>query len=139
MENQCDDLTVILGGYKDRMEQFFTSNPGFRSRIAHHEHFPDYSDKELLRFVEKLAHEAQYRLSDAANEALIDYIAKRRQRPNFANARSIRNALDRSRLRQAMRLGELDGAISADDLVTIEEADVRGSSIFQLPGATKST
>jgi probable Rubsico expression protein CbbX len=133
MENQRDDLTVILAGYQDRMDRFFESNPGFRSRIAHHVHFPDFADAELLSIVEKLAHQAEYRISDAAREALRDYILQRRQQPNFANARSIRNAFDRSRLRQAMRLVEIGAEISADDLVTIEAADIRGSSVFATP------
>jgi probable Rubsico expression protein CbbX len=137
MENQRDDLTVILAGYQDRMDRFFESNPGFRSRIAHHVHFPDFADAELLSIVEKLAHQGEYRLSDAARLALQEYIVQRRQQPNFANARSIRNAFDRSRLRQAMRLVEIGAEISADDLVTIEAADIRGSSVFATP-ATKS-
>ena len=130
MENQRDDLTVILAGYQDRMDKFFESNPGFRSRIAHHVHFPDFADAELLHIVEKLATQAEYRLSAEAKQALQEYIALRRQQPNFANARSIRNAFDRSRLRQAMRLVEIGAEISADDLVTIEAADIRGSSMF---------
>ena len=130
MENQRDDLTVILAGYQDRMDRFFESNPGFRSRIAHHVHFPDFADGELLHIVEKLAHQAEYRLSEDARVALRDYIVHRRQQPNFANARSIRNAFDRSRLRQAMRLVEIGAEISADDLLTIEAADIRGSSVF---------
>ena len=130
MENQRDDLTVILAGYQDRMDRFFESNPGFRSRIAHHVHFPDFADAELLSIVEKLALQAEYRLSEEARVALRDYIVQRRLQPNFANARSIRNAFDRSRLRQAMRLVEIGAEISADDLVTIEAADIRGSSVF---------
>jgi probable Rubsico expression protein CbbX len=138
MENQRDDLTVILAGYPDRMDRFFESNPGFRSRIAHHVHFPDFADAELLNIVEKLAHQAEYRLSNDARQALHEYIAQRRLQPNFANARSIRNAFDRSRLRQAMRLVEIGAEISADDLVTIEAADIRGSSVFQASAAKGS-
>jgi probable Rubsico expression protein CbbX len=130
MENQRDDLTVILAGYKDRMDRFFESNPGFRSRIAHHVHFPDFADAELLSIVQKLAEQAEYRLSADAVEALREYIVQRRQQPNFANARSIRNAFDRSRLRQAMRLVDIGAEISADALITIEAADIRGSSVF---------
>jgi probable Rubsico expression protein CbbX len=139
MENQRDDLTVILAGYKDRMDRFFESNPGFRSRIAHHVHFPDFADSELLSIVEKLAQQAEYRLSDDARQALSEYIAQRRQQPNFANARSIRNAFDRSRLRQAMRLVDIGAEISADDLVTIEAADIRGSSVFAAAAAKSSS
>ena len=57
MENQRDDLVVILAGYADRMDKFFRSNPGFRSRIAHHIDFPDYRAEEL----------AGDRRADAAN------------------------------------------------------------------------
>lgn len=138
MENQRDDLTVILAGYQDRMDRFFESNPGFRSRIAHHVHFPDFADAELLSIVEKLAHQAEYRLSEDARQALRDYIAQRRQQSNFANARSIRNAFDRSRLRQAMRLVDIGAEISAAELVTIEAADIRGSSVFATPRAKSS-
>jgi probable Rubsico expression protein CbbX len=129
MENQREDLVVILAGYHKRMETFFASNPGFRSRIAHHIDFPDYDDGELLAIGEKMATAGQYRLSDAARAALIDYIARRRQQPNFANGRSIRNAFDRARLRQAMRLFER-GAVDRDALMTIEAADILASRVF---------
>src|SRR5688500_896681 len=122
METQRDDLTVILAGYTDRMQTFFQSNPGFRSRIAHHIDFPDYDDGELLQIAEKMAGEAQYKLSDGAREALRDYISARRRQPNFANARSLRNAFDRARLRQALRLLQWEGSVAVDDLVTLEES-----------------
>ena len=50
---------------------------------------------------------------------------------HFANARSIRNALDRARLRQANRLFARGGQLSRDDLMTIESADIRASRIFK--------
>ena len=107
MENQRDDLVVILAGYADRMDRFFESNPGFRSRIAHHIDFPDYTDDELFRIAETMLGAAELSAGQAAaSHALTDYIAKRRTQPHFANARSIRNALDRARLRQANRLFE---------------------------------
>jgi probable Rubsico expression protein CbbX len=130
MENQREDLVVILAGYRDRMDKFFTSNPGFRSRIAHHIDFPDYDDGELLAIAETIAAENQYRLSDAAHTAMTDYIARRRQQPNFANARSIRNAIDRARLRQAMRLFKDGGAVDRNGLMTIEAEDITKSRIF---------
>ncbi len=130
MENQREDLVVILAGYRDRMATFFASNPGFGSRIAHHIDFPDYGDGELLAIAEVIAEESQYRLSADAREAMAEYVARRRQQPNFANARSIRNAIDRARLRQAMRLCQEDGAIDRDRLMTIEAADVKASRIF---------
>src|SRR3954447_12575543 len=104
MENDREDLVVILAGYPDRMEQFFTSNPGFRSRIAHHIDFPDYTDAELLAIADGLLAEMNYRFSPASREAFARYITARKKQPHFANGRSVRNALDRARLRQANRL-----------------------------------
>ena len=130
MENQREDLVVILAGYRERMDRFFASNPGFRSRIAHHIDFPDYDDGELIAIAETIAAENQYRLSDAARAAMTDYIARRRQQPNFANARSIRNAIDRARLRQAMRLFKGGGAVDRNGLMTIEAEDITKSRIF---------
>jgi probable Rubsico expression protein CbbX len=130
MENQREDLVVILAGYRERIESFFVSNPGFRSRIAHHIDFPDYDAGELLAIAEVLAAQSEYHLSPAARDAMVDYIARRRQQPNFANARSIRNALDRARLRQAMRLCAGNGVASREDLQTIEAEDIRASRVF---------
>jgi probable Rubsico expression protein CbbX len=138
MENQREDLTVILAGYTDRMNTFFQSNPGFRSRIAHHVDFPDYSDDELLLIAEKLTGDAEYRLSDSARAVLREYITLRRQQPNFANARSMRNAFDRARLRQAMRLVQLDRAIGPSELTTLEADDIRASRVFTLDTQTDS-
>ena len=132
MENQRDDLVVILAGYADRMERFFESNPGFRSRIAHHIDFPDYSDDELFRIAGYILAEQNYRLTPAAEVALKEYIAARRRQPHFANARSIRNALDRARLRQANRLFETaEGLLDAAALSAIDEADIRASRVFR--------
>ncbi len=132
MENQRDDLVVILAGYADRMETFFTANPGFRSRIAHHVDFPDYSDEELLEIAETMLARQSYRLSDEAAEALQRYIGLRRAQPHFANARSIRNALDRARLRQANRLFETStGPVDARALSTLEAPDILASRVFQ--------
>ena len=136
MENQRDDLVVILAGYKDRMDTFFRANPGLSSRIAHHIEFPDYTPSELLAIADIMLASLQYRLSPAARETLTEYIELRRQRPHFANARSIRNALDRARLRQASRLFADRGAtVTADALMTIEAADLRTSRVFtEAPG-----
>jgi len=131
MENQRDDLVVILAGYKDRMERFFSSNPGMASRVAHHIEFPDYSEQELVAIARLMLEKLQYRLSDAASVALAEYIALRRGQPHFANARSIRNALDRARLRQAGRLFERRGeALNRENLMTIEAEDIRASRVF---------
>lgn len=135
MENQRSDLVVILAGYADRMETFFQSNPGFRSRIAHHIDFPDYGDGELLQIAEKMLAASHYTLSPDGRLALEKYIAQRRRQPHFANARSIRNALDRARLRQANRLFEgATGPLDAQALSTIEAADILASRVFALAG-----
>jgi probable Rubsico expression protein CbbX len=131
MENQRDDLVVILAGYHDRMEKFFSSNPGISSRIAHHIEFPDYSDEELLKIADLTLAEWSYHFDPDARRAFTEYLAIRRTRPHFANARSVRNALDRTRLRQALRLFEARAtALSPDDLMTIRETEVRASRLF---------
>jgi probable Rubsico expression protein CbbX len=132
MENQRDDLVVILAGYHDRMETFFRSNPGLSSRIAHHIDFPDYAPGELLQIAEKMLAGMHYGLSDSARAALEEYIALRMRRPHFANARSVRNALDRARLRHANRLfAAASGPVPREALTTIEAADIRASRVFQ--------
>jgi probable Rubsico expression protein CbbX len=132
MENNRDDLVVILAGYADRMETFFASNPGFRSRIAHHVDFPDYSDAELLAIVGHMMAAQNYAMTPAAEAAFGEYIALRRGHAHFANARSIRNAFDRARLRQANRLFDTaTGPLDAAALSTIEEADIRASRVFR--------
>jgi probable Rubsico expression protein CbbX len=133
MENQRDDLVVILAGYGDRMDKFFASNPGFRSRIAHHIDFPDYTNAELFMIAEKLLAEQNYHLDEAAKQVMADYIELRRQQPHFANARSIRNALDRARLRQANRIFETaTGPVTAEELCTIKAEDISVSRVFKI-------
>ncbi len=132
MENQRDDLVVILAGYGDRMETFFRSNPGLSSRIAHHLDFPDYLPEELEGIAQRMLESMQYRLSPSAVAALHEYIPLRMKQPHFANARSIRNALDRARLRQANRLFAQKGRqLDRDALMTIEGEDLRASRVFQ--------
>ena len=131
MENHRDDLVVILAGYKDRMDTFFQSNPGMASRIAHHIDFPDYSVDELYSISGLMLAKMGYRLAPDAETALREYIARRIALPHFANAPSVRNALDRARLRQASRLVAATGrAVSRDDLATITAADLRASRVF---------
>ena len=130
MENQRDDLVVILAGYKDRMEQFFQSNPGFSSRIAHHLDFPDYSLDELHGIAQLMLTEYMYAFSAEARQAFETYLQKRMRQPRFANARSVRNALDRARLRQANRLFAVGGRVSKADLMTIEAEDILVSRVF---------
>ena len=129
MENQREDLVVIFAGYKSRMDTFFQSNPGLGSRVAHHIDFPDYTVEELEVIAERMVAGLGLRLSPAARAALGEYLRLRREQPNFANARSLRNALDRARLRQARRLLEA-GRVDAAMLTTIEAADIRASRVF---------
>ena len=131
MENRRGDLVVVLAGYADRMERFFGSNPGFRSRIAHHIDFPDYDAGELMRIAELMLARQSYRLSPGARGAFERYLEARMTQPHFANARSVRNALDRARLRQAVRLFENRGrAITAEDLMTIEADEILASRVL---------
>ena len=131
MENQRDDLVVILAGYKDRMDTFFQSNPGMSSRIAHHLDFPDYSAGELMQIAQQMLGAQNYRFGDGAQDAFARYLDRRIAQPHFANARSVRNALDRMRLRQALRLFESGAIVDAEALTTITESDVRASRHFQ--------
>ena len=134
MENQRDDLVVILAGYHDRMRTFFQSNPGMSSRIAHHLDFPDYAAPELLEIGDRMLAGLHYRFGDGAREAFADYLELRVGQAHFANARSVRNALDRARLRQASRLfADRGRSLSAVDLCTLEQSDIRASRVFQLP------
>ncbi|WP_374109883.1 CbbX protein [Pelomonas sp. CA6] len=131
MENQRDDLVVILAGYPDRMDRFFQSNPGMSSRVAHHLSFPDYADDELLLIAERLLAQQAYRFGPGAREAFAHYLALRRRQPHFANARSVRNALDRARLRQASRLFEQrEREFDRDTLSLIAAGDIRASRLF---------
>jgi probable Rubsico expression protein CbbX len=131
MENQRDDLVVILAGYGDRMETFFRSNPGLSSRIAHHLAFPDYRPDELLGIGDRMLADMHYRFDAEARDAFADYLARRIAQPHFANARSVRNALDRMRLRQASRLfAQREHTLTRDDLTTIVAADIRASRVF---------
>lgn len=133
MENQREDLVVILAGYKDRMETFFQSNPGVSSRIAHHLDFPDYTLEELMAIAQLMLAEQMYRFSPEARQAFETYLQRRMQQPRFANARSVRNALDRMRLRQANRILAKGGKVSKVDLMMIEAEDVLASRVFSEP------
>ena len=144
MENQRDDLVVILAGYKDRMDTFFSSNPGMSSRIAHHLDFPDYSVPELMRIAEQMLVELDYRFEPGDGAAIEDarstfeaYLQLRMRQPHFANARSVRNALDRARLRQASRLfSQAEVQHTAQDLSTLSASDIRASRLFAATAAT---
>jgi len=138
MENQRDDLVVILAGYKDRMATFFGSNPGMASRIAHHIDFPDYSQAELVQIAQLMLTRLNYRFDEAAEPAFTRYIGLRRQQPHFANARSIRNALDRMRLRHATRLFTADTALTREQLCTLQAEDILASRVFDAVAAQEN-
>ena len=133
MENQRDDLVVILAGYKDRMETFFRSNPGMSSRIAHHLDFPDYPPADLLRIARQACWQQQnYRFGAGAREAFDEYLGTRIGQPHFANARSVRNALDRARLRQASRLfADREREFTPRGPDHDREPDIRASRVFK--------
>ncbi len=132
MENQRKDLVVILAGYKDRMDRFFQSNPGLSSRIAHHIDFPDYSVEELLAISEHMLEDQHYRFADGTRDVMRKYLERRISQPHFANARSVRNALDRARLRQASRLfADRDRELTREDLTSIAPEDLLASRVFQ--------
>jgi len=130
MENQREDLVVILAGYKDRMETFFQSNPGFHSRVAHHLDFPDYSADELMAIAAVMLEQQHYALDDGAQRAFREYLELRMAQPHFANARSVRNALDRAKLRQANRLLRLGGQVPESELTRLDASDIRQSRVF---------
>ncbi|MEB3243524.1 MAG: CbbX protein [Cyanobacteriota bacterium] len=131
MENNRNDLVVIFAGYKERMDVFYQSNPGLSSRVANHIDFPDYTDPELLAIAKLILAKENYRFSEEAVNAFSLYIKRRRQLPYFANARSIRNAIDRARLRQANRLfNRMGSSLTKTDLMTIEASDITASRVF---------
>ena len=130
MESERQDLVVVMAGYRDRMEEFFQANPGMGSRVAHHIHFPDYDIDELLDIARLMVERQGYEMSDDAVGALRAYIERRVERPRFAHGRSIRNAVERARMRQATRLFDAHRKLTRRDLVTIEPEDILGSSVF---------
>ncbi|MBC8077569.1 MAG: CbbX protein [Chloroflexales bacterium] len=131
MENQRGDLVVILAGYKERMATFFQANPGFHSRIAHHVEFPDYSAHELMQIAELMLQQQMYHFDADARQAFVEYLALRIGQPHFANARSVRNAIDRLKLRQANRLLERGGRMPVEELARIDATDIRQSRVFR--------
>jgi probable Rubsico expression protein CbbX len=130
MESERQNLVVVMAGYRDPMAAFFNANPGMGSRVAHHIDFPDYAPDELMQIAEVMVDEQGYELSEDAEEAFREYIERRVERPRFANGRSVRNAIERARMRQAMRLFDSEGKLDRDALVTIEAEDIRSSSVF---------
>jgi probable Rubsico expression protein CbbX len=130
MENQREDLVVILAGYKDRMDGFFGSNPGLRSRVAHHLDFSDFTLEELMRIAHTMLEQQRYRLDDPAQVAFRAYLQRRMALPDFANARSVRNAIDRIKLRHANRIYSGSGLATREELERIDAADILKSRVF---------
>jgi probable Rubsico expression protein CbbX len=130
MENERENLVVVLAGYKDKMDTFFSSNPGMGSRIAHHIDFPDYTLEELMGIAKLMLAEQQYEFSEEAEAAFRDYLERRMKQPRFANGRSVRNAIERSRLRQAARIVAESKTVSKKDLLRIEAEDILKSRVF---------
>jgi probable Rubsico expression protein CbbX len=130
MENERGDLVVIFAGYPDRMATFFSANPGLSSRVPHHIGFDDYNHTELVQIADLMLTSENFRFDDAAHSAFSEYLTKRMRRPRFSNARSVRNAIERSRLRQARRLVELRRPLRKEDLITLTAEDIYGSSVF---------
>jgi probable Rubsico expression protein CbbX len=130
MENQRSDIVVILAGYRDRMDQFFSSNPGMGSRIAHHIDFPDYDLDSLVAIARIMLDRQRYTFSSDAETAFRELMSRRMTQPRFANARSVRNALERARLRQANRLVSDGTLVTRDDLMRIEAEDIYKSRWF---------
>ena len=130
MESERQDLVVVMAGYADRMEEFFQANPGMGSRVAHHIEFPDYNVDELLDIARLMVDRQGYEMSEDAASALRAYIDRRLGRPRFAHGRSIRNAVERARMRQATRLFAANRKLTRRDLVTIEPEDILRSSVF---------
>ncbi|MFN6155358.1 AAA family ATPase [Anabaena sp. AL09] len=131
MENQRDDLVVILAGYKDQMDRFFHSNPGMNSRIGLHIEFNDYGVDSLMTIAQSIVTAQNYCFSPDAEKAFREYLIKRKTMPHFANARSVRNAIDRARLRQANRLLSSGKLLNKQDLITIEAVDILASRVFR--------
>ncbi len=130
MENERASLVVVFAGYPDRMSSFFAANPGLSSRVPHHIEFDDYTHGELTQIAELMVAAENFRFDDAARAAFSEYLDIRMTQPRFSNARSVRNAIERTRLRQARRLVELNRPLTKDDLITLTAQDIYGSSLF---------
>ncbi|MDQ3435351.1 MAG: AAA family ATPase [Actinomycetota bacterium] len=130
MESERQNLVVLMAGYEGPMEEFFQANPGMGSRVAHHIRFPDYDVDELLQIAQLMVDKQGYEMSEDGERALRDYIERRLEQPRFAHGRSIRNAIERARMRQAIRLFEAKGKLTKKDFVTLEADDILQSSVF---------
>jgi probable Rubsico expression protein CbbX len=129
MENQRDDLILIFGGKKDRLEGFFNSNPGISSRIGNHIDFPDYKSddlKEISKFV--LTNNSRYRFTEESLEILSFYINQLIEKPAFANVRTLKVFLNQLFQYQSIRIENSlleKGTIDYESLVTIQPEDFK--------------
>ena len=129
MENNKEDIIVVLAGYKDRMDAFYSFIPGMNSRIGNHIEFPNYEVEELVEIGKVMCRDLEYNLSDGAYGALKAFMGARMTMPFFANARTVRNAIDLARMSAAIRIFNekmspgSDGMVSEQELMTITGAD----------------
>ena len=118
MEDHRGQFCVILAGYKDEMKAMLSANPGFESRIQFTLEFPDYSREELGEIAKVFLAKKKYEIEDSALERLLDITEYFRKKPNFANARTVRNILDQVLMNQNLRTEDLgdDRMIIIDDV-----------------------
>lgn len=108
MEDKRGQFCVILAGYKDEMKTMLNANPGFESRIQFTLDFPDYTRDELGEIAKKFLKRKKYNIEEPALERVLDITEYYRKRPNFANARTVRNVLEQVLMNQNLRTEDLD-------------------------------
>ena len=128
MENMRENTIVIFAGYEKEMKEFINQNPGLRSRIPFHVHFPDYSDSELLEILKLVASKNNYSLTEGAECKARDIFKTASLSKDFGNGRFVRNLFEKATMKKALRLSSsLDDFISDTELLTLREED------FEMP------
>ena len=128
MEDYRDDFVVIVAGYTNLMEQFLDSNPGLRSRFANLIYFDDYTAEELYEILLQNLDKREYHLTTEAAVEARELIKKRvaNKPENFANARDVRNFMERAIANHALRVAPLKDAPGNKELLsTIEVCDLQ--------------
>lgn len=120
MEDRRGQFCVILAGYKDEMNELLSANPGFRSRIQFNLEFPDYSREELSEIANVFLTKKKYMIEDTAFEKLLDVTEYYRRRPDFANARTVRNIIDQVIMNQNLRTEEDE---SPDNMILLSDVE----------------
>jgi probable Rubsico expression protein CbbX len=129
MENKKEDIIVVLAGYKDRMDKFYSFIPGMNSRIGNHIEFPNYELDELVQIGKVMCRDLEYEMDASAIEAFREYMSRRMRMPFFSNARTVRNAIDLARMKSAVRIFNekmspgSNGDVQDFELMTITAAD----------------